>query len=536
MFCENCGKPVPEQAVFCENCGTKVERNPKPPITLSKQETSEFEELPEIDLSTTGIEEDTASFTLGEDGATTQVQNGFVGTEYQLDMNSQQYMQTGAEQPDMNSQQYMQAGAEQPDMNSQQYMQAGTEQPIIQPQQCIQAGQEPIQMPPMGNMQYQQTSMPVQGAPQAVAPTTPMSLWRKIFLAEIVAVVVLVYLFSTNIKKVVSPNHIAEKFFVATMCGDAQGAYELLAVNESDFVNEKQFKETVAQIGCKEVSSYEVVSTSNEGAYKQIDIAYRVKEDKEVKYFTVQLDKAPKKKWLFFDQWQVNAGNYIAKDITFRVMEGVTVRLNDIVLDDKYKTKNENGKEYYSIPKMFEGVYNVSLEHDLYETISEGVNISYDELECHYGSMPVKEEIKAQVSDLAKEHWKNFMHAAIIERKDFSEISDIPMVADTTRLEEAYDYLKNAFAKDRTSEGQLEMKFDEFQVEFSYIRPYYEDEVPLADVCFEANYSGKRQDYGWFTSEMYDSNNYGTYYAKLQYMYDGKNWLLSYVDLYNLYY
>lgn len=438
MFCENCGKPVPEQALFCENCGTRIERTPNQ------------------------------------------------------------------------------------EMNSQPYMQAGQQ----------------MGMPGMGMGQPQQAPAPMAGNMQTCAPKAPMSLWRKILLGEIVAFAVLVYLFSTNIKSYVSPELVAEKFFVAMMRGDAQSAYEMMDVTESDFVNAKQFEQTVAKTGCKEIRNYKVTDIENDSGCKEVLITYREKEDSEEKYFTILLDKLPKKKWLFFDQWQVNAGNYIKHNVELSVWDGGTVTVNGVLLDDKYRTKSQDGMTYYCIPKVFDGVYNIKAENSLYETIEENVDISYDECSRQYSSSyaKVKKEVKDEVCNQAKEHWKKFMQSAIADKKEFADISDIPMVAETGDIQSNYEYLKGKFAENRDSEGQLEMGFENFEISFRYSYPYYEGEVPEATIDIEASYKGVKKERGWFTSDLYENENQGTYYGTMKYTYEGGKWLLSDMDIYGLYY
>jgi ABC-type multidrug transport system permease subunit len=36
MFCENCGKQIPDDAVFCTHCGAKQLKTPAPPQTMNR--------------------------------------------------------------------------------------------------------------------------------------------------------------------------------------------------------------------------------------------------------------------------------------------------------------------------------------------------------------------------------------------------------------------------------------------------------------------------------------------------------------------
>ena len=187
-----------------------------------------------------------------------------------------------------------------------------TNEPTVQPMQNFQQSINQNQNFNGQNLQQPQHAF---GQNNIASQRKPIPFITKFIILEAIALVLFASLFFMKIKEYTSPENTAKSFFTTVMAGDYEKAFEMLSLEESDFLNKETFKKLVAQIGSKNISNYEIEDvTTNKNTYaKEIMISYRQKEDTQDYYFRLYLDKSSSKKFFFFDDWNVNIGDYIKR-------------------------------------------------------------------------------------------------------------------------------------------------------------------------------------------------------------------------------
>lgn len=398
----------------------------------------------------------------------------------------------------------------------------------------------PNQTQPKPQQKVQLKPQPMPQQSQAVKQK--LSLFTRVIIVEVIALVVLAGFFYTKMKEYVSPEMVAKSYFTSVMSGNTKQAYSMVEVDETEFINETFFEKVIDQIGCKNLYNYKVEAAKNkEDDYtKEIRITYRVKEDTQDYSFVVKLDKAAEKKFLVFDQWKVNVGDYIQKDVNLDVIAESKVTLEGIELGEKYRSDSvdETGNEQYVIPKMFYGTYGAAVRNDIYEDVEMSLDINgeYSNFyEGEEGVVSLKPEVIENVTSQAQADFKALWEGAV-HQSDLAKISGIQLSENAASdLSQAYEELKNRFySEDGT--GLKKVDFSNFTLT---ARDYTESSdygYPSVNVEFTAPFTCIRTNKDWWTGKLEDGNGSGDYCGNLYYTYQNGKWLLSTMQISNIYY
>ena len=379
------------------------------------------------------------------------------------------------------------------------------------------------------------------GQNNVAAKRKPIPFITKFLILEVIALALFAGLFFTKLKEYTSPERVAKSFFTTIMAGDYDDAYEMLSIEESDFVNKESFKNVVMDIGNENISNFEIEDvTTNKNTYtKQIIISYRIKEDTEDYYFTLYLDKSSSKKFFFFDDWEVNIGDYIKKDISISVLEDSTVSIAGKTLDNKYITGpvDEYGYVLYTIPKMFSTTYDVLITNPIYcdcsmpISITDDGNVFYQEYEC---AISMKSEITKQLLEQAKSDFKILWNGAS-KQNTFSSLNSLKTASYITDMENDYSKLMYKFS-DGNTPGISDVTFGEFEVATSMDTVGTNYTVPYINVSLTASFGCTWLEEDWWTGDMETVKGNGDYSAQLCYIYENGEWVLSDIDIADFYY
>lgn len=472
MFCEECGNKLPDGAVFCTECGTRVKQVEKKAPSMQQVNQQLISESNEI------------------------IQNGGEAAQ------------------------------------GEQIVPVSTAPvPVAQnqmPMQNVAQNQMPMQNVAQNQVLMQnvaQNQMPM----QSVAPRKPMKKITKILLVEAALVLALGAAAYTKVKDFVSPERTAKEYFVEVMAGDSAAAYEKLNVEESDFVNSKYFEKIVPEIGCENISNYAIAGIQQEGnAYtKQVYITYHKKEDEQDYTFVVNLEKSQKKKWLFFDDWKVNVGSHIQKDVTVSTIPDAKVSIDGKEISQANAKKDEYGYVTYSIPKMFDCNYEVKVTSDMYEDSSYTIQPSEEETSFYVGTnMPIKQEVKDAVSAQAQKDFQT-LWKGIAAKAEFSSLDGIPK--DISSIQEDYQSAVEDIAGKKT-EGIKNISFDDLTMEISFSNDDYDEDIqsPRATIYFTGTMDYTRVSEDWWDGSL-QSNKVqdDSYSGTLSYIYQDGAWVLQ---------
>ena len=420
MFCPNCGTKNDDDALFCGSCGTKLQdKAVVPPVD------NDFK--PDIEL------------------VQAEVQNGA-----QAYAQPEEQTQTYA-QPEEQAQPQAYA---QPEEQAQPQAYAQPEEQV-QPQQSVQAGEQTQSQPYTQQNIYGQPQMPNQQnmpeyqAPgqQYYAPVQKQKPPKKPFKVNKLAVVtgILSVAFIASIvvffvvgKNTFSAQNVATDYFKAIINGDWDVAYDMMDMEESDFINKDMFVKAVNGSDTLKVNKYTVKASESSIAADAV-IKYRKRGASSDDELELSMNKEDSKQFLLFDSWKISSDSF-----TVQVPSGTTLYIDDVEVPEKYIDEDTDSYTTYTIDKLFKGTHTFYIETGDFESSKGTYDVEYDEDYYTVDSIKIDQDSQKEIVDTAYGYMKQIIDAASTGQK-FNSIKDI-FTDDAAK--DAKDEYENYFASE----------------------------------------------------------------------------------------
>lgn len=271
----------------------------------------------------------------------------------------------------------------------------------------------------------------------------------KYIIISVVVLLVGAYLLIDNM---FSPTKVAEGYFNAVTNLDADKLYGYLDVEESEFTSKKVFKDIInsENDSKKEVINYSIdkVEKSTDGMSASVTIKYMLKDSKDSSTLKIDLVKSKNKKWLLFNNWKVNTGDYIvAKDYKFNLPTGSKLTIEGKKVDKKYLKETEDGIDTYVIPALFATNYNVKVELMGLEIENKVKINSYSDYNLDFTEDNISKTGKEKLQKAIKTSLENLYNGAK-EKKTWDEVkSNFEYKnGDVSKVEKAYNDLLSSFS------------------------------------------------------------------------------------------
>lgn len=271
----------------------------------------------------------------------------------------------------------------------------------------------------------------------------------KYIIISVVVLLVGAYLLIDNM---FSPTKVAEGYFNAVTNLDADKLYGYLDVEESEFTSKKVFKDIInsEKESKKEIVNYNVdkVEKSTDGMSASVTIKYMLKDSKDSSTLKIDLVKSKNKKWLLFDNWKVNTGDYVVvKDYKFNLPTGSKLTIEGKKVDKKYLKETEDGIDTYVIPALFATNYNVKVELMGLEIENKVKINSYSAYNLDFTGDNISAAGKEKIQKAIKTSLENLYNGAK-DKKTWDEVkSNFEYKnGDVSKVEKAYNDLLSSFS------------------------------------------------------------------------------------------
>ena len=250
---------------------------------------------------------------------------------------------------------------------------------------------------------------------------------------------------------------IAEKYFVHIVNGEYDKAYELLNIEETEFINEASFAGYCESLDLGEVTNYEIEvfstreQTRGEGT---VLIEYWKKGEGASYNFEVDVERADNKNYLFFENWGVKPDSLICYNFYVGLQEDASLLFDGVTISDTYLatgdyyTGEPGAYKAYCIPQLFKGWHSIEITMDYMEPIKQDMNITLDGSSKNYFEMTFSEAGIKELQKLAYENMKK-IYTAAEAGKPFEEISDLLTVEakESSNVQYAYESLCGYFGE-----------------------------------------------------------------------------------------
>lgn len=332
----------------------------------------------------------------------------------------------------------------------------------------------------------------------AVKPRTPVKTSTKVILAIIVALAVACAVLYNVARQMSSPEEYARNYFEAIQDKDWAKTYSFLGVTESDFINESNFAQMMGKsVGTEKIVNYSILNGKaakegnnksdgsgdqlKSGLTKAVTVQYTTQGDTEPQTLQVLLIKQPEKKFLFFDTWKVSPADYITPKLSVTVPYGTTAYLNNVKIDEKYKTESnspsdssdtsgnsaDQGKQpvNYLIKNIFTGTYTLKVTSPYTEDYTQTIPAQGNDANAEINSLKLKQTVLDEVSKQPEEIIRN-LYASALAGKDFDSVKDYfdPSADVQNNMKQRYhDVLSSIATSADSTSGFKSISFSDFQ-------------------------------------------------------------------------
>lgn len=370
----------------------------------------------------------------------------------------------------------------------------------------------------------------------------PISKLTVVLIAEVIALVAVVYAIFSIGEKGFGAEQEATNYFINIANGDWEKAYKKLDIEESEFINSQMFAEANKENYLGSVNNYEVRTNSQNSPLEQgsslgtvVTIDYRVKGNTENSSYAVTVNKQADKRYLFFDNWKVGASNLICQDYSIYVPQGASVAVDGILLDDKYAAADnvENGDYYedvnlshYVIPQIFYGIHSITVSMEDRKDIADTIQIGYDNTQYYVENMQFKDEVLTELIQMAGEDMQQIYNAALAG-KNLKTIENL-----FSQKEEYMESIKESY--DILLSGMNEGSSVPAKISFSDITGNVYNNGTSVEVSFAYEVEYTYED--WWSGERKKDRYQGTDEWSFYFVKEDGNWVLANLGCENLYY
>ncbi len=353
----------------------------------------------------------------------------------------------------------------------------------------------------------------------------PISKSTKVLIGVIAIIIALIVGFMITFSILTSPKKIANDYIKAYVSQDANKLYNYLKLDgDKTFVSKKIFTDIMKDQKDSNIDNYTItgVEYSSSKLKATVNFKYTLKDSHTEKSGYIVLTKQKSKKFLFFDNWQIdeNLSVTVVNNYTIKVLKDAKISFGGVKLTEKYLDKKESSSKYdvYVLPQVFafKTVIKATLKNgfEIEDAVTSSSYYSIYTVNIDENSLSSKE--KKKIVTLAKSSLNN-IYSSAIANKPFSEIKSSfeNKNVDITSLEKDYnDFLQKlsnsfstltSFSIDDISIYDIDMEDENMQVE---LKVNYDYEIKYKDFSDQEK-TKKNSDYDYMTITLtYDNGNF----------------------------
>lgn len=238
-----------------------------------------------------------------------------------------------------------------------------------------------------------------------------------------------------------SPSWIARNYFEKVVNNDISAIYKLVGENDSTFYNQNLLKEKMELF--ETVDSYQILAVDIQGREALVTFEYYLENDSKAYYANVKLYRNSKKKWLFYDNWNVESGK-VVENITIEAPKNASVTIDGIDIKEfKNSEKSTDTIDVYQIETMVAGTYEVQIKmnHDI--TATENIEVT-DHATYTLGDVTLPDTVKEELENKTLELVRTLYTGATLNQTFESIQSSLHDVSDLDMIEDRYIALKRS--------------------------------------------------------------------------------------------
>lgn len=347
-----------------------------------------------------------------------------------------------------------------------------------------------------------------------------------VVLAELVCLaLVIVILFGAAAVRN-TPEAVAKRYLQAYSEENWSKVYDMTAYSHGKFLQKTRFIQAMRSSEIPKIMKFKIKKgkKADINTQKNFTVEYT---SKDAESDTLELNLKKQKGNALLGTWKVTSDGQVAKDFCINIPAGASAAVDGIALTDSEKGKSKaDGMDSYYVT-LFTGNHRLQEAapwFELYETdfyAVQGKDFTAADLKL---TEEGKNAVQAKMQEALERVYK-----AAIEKKDFSEVSDVFLKEYKDACKKEYSSLVEGMHDDETNTLN-QVTFTDFNCELYNDSAY--PGMPSAKLTFayEIKYTNSYQLWGDYTYDTEESGT-GDSYMSASFGYDGKTYKLASMNI-----
>lgn len=443
MFCEKCGTKIEDNSLYCENCGAKIEHD-----RIEKNEVK-------IDAT--------------------------IESEVHSDIGNNAESEANAKQND-----------------------------IMKPEtktNMKQIPQSEVVYNPVTQINKEQPDIAQPYVTRAPVYKAPMQKGKRIFIAEIILLVILAVVFYKVGEKQYSPETVADNYFKAEAAGDWEQLYEMMDLPDSPLMTAELFANTMQSTKVRDITNYTVEAGADlfggdKDIVRDFTCEFVVKGKSGTSTENISVVKQQEKKWLIFDEWKVSPSDNVVDNFAVYIPFDANAAIAGIDLNELDSNPQKEGSRLkYILPQMFEGKYEIRVNAPYRAEYADSVDVTPYNNTYYADNMMLESNILETVEPICTEFLEKYYENSLIEGNSYEQFVESVKHIISENYEESYNYEKAANLLNY-NEKVTKMNIKSITYSYNYKGQTDDGNLTIA-VNANVNYSidGYRINRGWWTEK-----------------------------------
>lgn len=363
----------------------------------------------------------------------------------------------------------------------------------------------------------------------------PMKTWKKILIAAVVGIVILLFAGFKIGQSYFSPEKVTERYMDSIKKENWKQAFSYVDIKKADFINAESFKEAISnELDYNKIKKFTVTKNGMNNLTKEMSVHYIAEDAQGQQEMTVNLIKLDKKELFIFDKWEVSPETLLVSDYSIEVPSGMEVSVDGQKMSKSSLKSTEEGMDLYNIKSILKGKHTVKVTSPYTEDVKEEV---YPENDITYDYMLSEITLKKDVIDgLIKQAGDDYtaIYKAALDGKGFDEVKGL-FSSDSEVQNEYQEEYESLFSSLKSGDGTgiTNLTLRDFSGSQEYITDYRISPQTISmNATFDYDYTTK----DWWTGDIETRSDSKEASYDVTYQLEGDKWVISYIYLNYIYY
>lgn len=322
----------------------------------------------------------------------------------------------------------------------------------------------------------------------------PKLKWILIIIAALIVTAFLT--FFIYMKQMTKPTRLVDRYVSTFMSKDSDTLFDLIGFETGTFITKDAFAKSMEECHrYSSITSYSLVPGNSQGDNQmQYNLSFWDDNHNNPYTQTLLLNLSSSRLYFFFDQWEIDTTEFLAKNCSLAVPKGAMVTVDGIDLSEHFSAVPDKDLDVYELGSLFTGTHDITVSIKGFEDYTTTTSLpagDYSGKQIYTittSMMKVTAETEKNLKQLAESFITSIYEGALTEQ-DFDSISkDFTIEKDSI---DSMGLAYNTLVSNNITTASHLSKVDFTNFDSSTAATYAEDGCYAIQVTSDVNYTAE---------------------------------------------